>query len=303
VSTSRGEVQLKAQGNDHDEALSRTKSFGEKSDLSEISPAYRHGDDVGFRVDSPTVGATIPYQLIRTPADLAVVAQALDESAAVGLDTETTSLNPRDGRVRPLSLATERGTYLIDCFVVDPRPLWDVLQDKTIVAHNAAFDLGFLYPLGFTPGPVRDTMILSQVLYAGQRQPHNLQACAERELGKALDKEQRKTDWTKPLTHEQLDYAALDAAVLVPLFGALDAEVRESGLSAVADIEHRCLPALVWLARSGVAFNKQTWQGLGQAAEEDFLRLAKELDAVAPPPSQPGMFGSGWNWDSPEQVK
>jgi DNA polymerase-1 len=278
-------ARLKAERNGHAETpLVRGQPY-EINELNEISPA----------------GQT--YQLVHTSADLATVAQALDESTVVGLDAETTSLNPRDGRVRLLSLATERGTYLVDCFAVDPRPLWDVLAEKTVVAHNAAFDLAFLDALGFTPGPVRDTMLLSQLLYAGPHQPHTLQACAERELKRILDKDLGKSDWTGTLTTEQLDYAALDADVLLPLYAALDAKVATAGLATVAEIEHRCLPALVWLARSGVAFNRQTWQGLGQAALEDSGRLAKELDAAAPKPEQPGMFSSGWNWDSPKQVK
>jgi ribonuclease D len=40
--------------------------------------------------------------------------------------------------------------YLIDCFAVDPAPLWETLADKELVLHHAAFDLAFLARLGFT---------------------------------------------------------------------------------------------------------------------------------------------------------
>jgi hypothetical protein len=45
-----------------------------------------------------------------------------------------------------LALHTDRGTYLVDCFRVDPRPLWQVLADpeKTILGANLMFDLPFL---------------------------------------------------------------------------------------------------------------------------------------------------------------
>jgi DNA polymerase III epsilon subunit-like protein len=42
-----------------------------------------------------------------------------------------------------------------------------VLAGKTLVIHNALFDLGFLHRMGFEPnedGRVLDTMLLSQVL-------------------------------------------------------------------------------------------------------------------------------------------
>ena len=82
-----------------------------------------------------------------------MVAAAVEEDAIVGLDVETTGLDSRTDRIRLLSLncdtnTTEGGrfTYLIDCFAVDPRSLWEVLADRPIVAHNAAFDLSFLAP-------------------------------------------------------------------------------------------------------------------------------------------------------------
>jgi DNA polymerase-1 len=240
--------------------------------------------------------------LIRQNGDLPAVLQALDESELIGLDCETTGLDPRTDRVRLLSLATDRGCYLIDAFDVDVRPLFPALAEKPFVAHHAAFDGSFLTALGFTPGPVRDTMLLSQLLYAGRHESHKLADCSERELGKPLDKTMQKSDWGRALSPAQLGYAAADAAVLVPLYQRLDAKVREAGMADVADIEHRCLPALVWLAQSGVLFDADAWQALAEGANEDSLRLAKELDDAAPPPAQLGMF-SGWNWDSPEQVK
>jgi DNA polymerase III epsilon subunit-like protein len=50
---------------------------------------------------------------------------------------------------------------------VDPRPLFPVLADKTLIAHNAIFDLGFLAEMGFKlgeAGRVLDTMLMSRIL-------------------------------------------------------------------------------------------------------------------------------------------
>jgi hypothetical protein len=68
------------------------------------------------------------HVLVTDPADLPMVATAVGESAVVGLDTETTGLDPQSDRVRLLSLCcdtTDGGTvvYLVDCFAVDPAPL------------------------------------------------------------------------------------------------------------------------------------------------------------------------------------
>src|SRR5207302_677528 len=108
-----------------------------------------------------------------------------------------------------------------------------------------------LAALGFDPGAARDTMLMSQVLYAGDRAEmfkYGLDDCAQRELGRALDKAEQKSNWSGTLTPNQLRYAAADAEVLKPLHDALAPKLAEARLTRAADIEHRCLPAVAWLA-------------------------------------------------------
>jgi DNA polymerase I len=261
--------------------------------------SLRNGEISEISEESPSV-----LMLVNDPADLPIVLTAIDESVLVGLDTETTGLDSRAGRVRLLSLATDRGTYLIDCFRVDPAPLWDALAEKPLVAHNGLFDLQFLRALGFEPGEVRDTMLESQVLYAGDRAEmfkYGLADCVKRELGQVLDKAEQAGDWSGALTPEQLRYAALDTDVLVPLHDALAKKLDAAGLTRAADIERRCLPAITWLASTGVGFDQAAWDALATDAAAERDRLRGELDAAAPVPS--GRLFAGLNWDSPEQVQ
>jgi DNA polymerase-1 len=244
------------------------------------------------------------FQLVQDPADLLSVRQAVEASDHIGLDTETTGLSPRQDRLRLLSLATPTGVWLVDCFRVDPRPLWPALAEKIVVGHNLLFDLGFLAALDFTPGPVRDTLLLSRLLHGTRKARgfHGLAACAERELGPTLDKKLQCADWGHELTADQLAYAAADAAVLLPLYQVLDAKVREAWMAETADLESRCLPAVAWMARAGVAFDRNTWQGLAGPAEAEARQLWEEQDALAPP--KPGALDGmvGWNWNSPTEV-
>jgi DNA polymerase-1 len=267
----------------------------EKNELNEISHA-------GAR--------PLPaYQLVKSPAELQSVTVALDNGKIVGLDLETTGLDPRSDRVRILAMSTDtidggRFAYLVDCFAVDPSPLWEILAEKDLVIHNAAFDLQFLARLGFTPtGNVHDTMLLAQLLTAGTMEKVNLAACCGRWLKRDLDKAEQQSDWSGELTGDMQAYAALDVDVLLPLFKSLAAKVKEAGLFNAATIEQRCLAAQLWMGSKGVAFDLETGRALADKSAADLQRIRAQLDAGAP--AVPGSLGalSSWNWDSPVQVK
>jgi hypothetical protein len=106
-------------------------------------------------------------QLVGTDADLRALVEQLQGSDRVALDLETTGLDPREDRVRIFSVTTAKGTWLVDCFEVDPRPLLPALAGKELVVHNAVFELGFLSEMGFElaeDGRVLDTMLMSPML-------------------------------------------------------------------------------------------------------------------------------------------
>lgn len=112
------------------------------------------------------------YDALITSSDrLTELAVSLRNVSRVALDLETTGLDPRRHEVRLLTLATERGTWIVDCFEVDPRPLFPALVEKELVIHNALFDIGFLTQMEFEigeGGTIVDTMLVSQLLGVGQ---------------------------------------------------------------------------------------------------------------------------------------
>ena len=193
--------------------------------------------------------------LVTTQEQLSGVVADLEGADLVSLDLETTGLDPRKDFIRLLSLATKTTTYIVDCKSVNPAELFPILTERTVVAHNALFDLGFLSSLGFEPSKVADTMILSQLLHAGcnveplkrERTSHSLDFVVERELGLELDKTYQSGDWGGALTPEMLEYAARDGEVLLTLNEDLKVKIEEAGLAHVAEIEHRALPELALL--------------------------------------------------------
>jgi DNA polymerase-1 len=253
---------------------------------------------------------TPPYRVVRTAEDLPTVLAACDESRLVGADVETLGLKAHQDRARLLQLAPDKETtvYILDLFAFDPgalAPLLDVLAEKRVVAHNAAFDVGFIAGLGFVPGEVSCTMLLSILLH-GPRKPrgfHKLSRVAERELGQALPKELQTSDWSGALSAEQLEYAARDAAVLLPLYARLVEKVRAAGMARAAQIEMRCLPALVWMACVGVPFDLVGWEALAAEAGREAEGLERRL--VQEAPARDGYLSTEWAWnvDSPTQMR
>jgi DNA polymerase-1 len=238
------------------------------------------------------------------------VAAAIDNTVLIGLDLETTGLDPRTDRVRLLCLSVDTidGTplaYLVDCFAMDPSPLWEALAGKELCIHNAAFDLAFLSRLGFTPGVVHDTLLMAKALAAGTPDfnRRKLKDCARRELALDLDKGNQKADWGGTLSAEMLAYAARDALTHRRLYEVLLPKVEKAGLADVLRVEERALPAFVWLRLAGVCFDRAAWQALADEAKAEADDLARRLDEAAP--ARPGCLGmaGAWRWDSPQQVQ
>lgn len=142
----------------------------------------------------------------------------------IGLDTETT-LGTK--ALCLIQIATEDATYLIDALAVRRlevlgRVLAAPAPEKLI--HNAAFERQVLRRYGLDLGGVVDTLVLSRERRGhGIAGGHSLQAVCARELGVAVDKRQQTSDWSqRPLGLEQVEYAALDAEVLLRLADRLD---------------------------------------------------------------------------------
>lgn len=162
-------------------------------------------------------------EIITDRARIQSLLNVLTPAKTIGLDLEWTE----DQRVRLMSISIGPAVYVIDCFKVDPSPLFGILAAKKIVIHNAPSDLRLLEPMGFTPGVVIDTMALQRANHPGE--PYSLADCVRQHLGRERDKTLQTSDWSGELTPEQYAYSADDAADLIPLARCLGGcDVRES---------------------------------------------------------------------------
>jgi ribonuclease D len=196
------------------------------------------------------VGMNTNYHLINTEEELRKAVELLSTRQAIGLDTETTELDPYLGRLRLIQVAAPDAVYIVDLnrfadgelkqgealaplrrLLTSPRPIK--------IAHNAKFDAKFLkYNLGVDIVGVFDTLLASQLVSAGDiEERHGLAAITERYLNETVDKSERLSNWEFELSESQLEYAARDAAVLLPLREKLIERIRSLDLIQCAQLE------------------------------------------------------------------
>ncbi len=202
----------------------------------------------------------------------------------IGLDFETTALTPGEGRVRLIQAHDGSMTIVIDPFTVDPMPLFESLKGEAVVAHNANFEeLWLAEEFGVTLPTFDDTMVMSQVLHGGtenfKRVKHGLADVVRRELDIDLDKELQESVWSGELTHEQLQYAAKDAEILLPLAGRLIQRLYDEGLMPTYELEKRVRPAVDAMERYGVAVHRDRLEALIEDATSRAEALKAELAA------------------------
>jgi DNA polymerase I len=252
---------------------------------------------------------TSTYRLVTDAGDLASVAKTLEGAEAIGADIETTALNPRNGKMRLLQLATPEETFVVDTFEVeDLSPLRSVLEDGPVkVLHHGKFDHAFLWAEhGISLSPIFDTMLAAQLLDGGEYGPsYALEAVAERYLDETVDKTARREDWSAELSREQLEYAARDAAILLPLRERLEEALEAEELGAVSKIEFGAVAAISEMELAGIKLDVARWKELEKTVRERRDAKAIELEAQFPPPE--GVLpleglGPQLNLNSPQQI-
>ncbi|MBK6520477.1 MAG: DEAD/DEAH box helicase [Polyangiaceae bacterium] len=167
---------------------------------------------------------------VDTADALTAACAVLARAERMGLDVET-ALD--FGTLCLLQVAVEGRTFVIDPFAVgDLGPLAGLLASPAHakLIHNASFERRVLASVGVELEGVIDTLELSrEVRGLDAIGGHSLATVCERELGLLLDKSEQTSNWARrPLTEEQLRYAALDAEVLLTVYDQL-ARIRRSG--------------------------------------------------------------------------
>ncbi|MFY9558396.1 MAG: DNA polymerase [Blastocatellia bacterium] len=253
-----------------------------------------------------------PFTLVSTQTALEAALGAISRHRAIGVDTETTSLDPLLGKVRLLQLSTPEQNYVIDLFrlpAISHRGLRELLSspEPIKVFHNAKFDVKMLlHHFGLEVRGLFDTLLASQLIGAGRREGgHGLAAVSDRHLGELVDKSLQVSNWSDHLTDAQYEYAAKDAALMLPLFDKLSGALSELNLQDVAKLEFDCVLPVAAMELAGMALDANCWRQVVVNLERAHAVLSDELKReLAAGVLQLNLFGEppNINLDSPPQV-
>ncbi|MBA2378367.1 MAG: hypothetical protein H0V76_02185 [Blastocatellia bacterium] len=259
------------------------------------------------------------FQIVRDAAGLSKACEELATAPYLGFDTETTELDPRRGDIRLVQFSTGKNTFVIDLLPFraggdlkanpDLAPLRELLSAARPVkiAHNAKFDAKWVrHHLGCELGGIFDTFLASQIIAAGDPdRRHSLADAAQVFISTELDKSEQVSDWSAAeLSQSQVEYAARDAAILIPLHEVMAERLRNDGLERVAALEFDCVMPIAEMELAGIYLDKARWREHLATVTAAQGRVADELqEMLAGGVAQASLFGRPEiNLDSQPQV-
>lgn len=184
---------------------------------------------------------TEPFQMIDSPAALQQMIERLQAEPCMALDTEFVWDRTYYARLGLVQIGLTDGT----CYLVDPvaltdlTPLGAVLANPGIIKilHDAPQDLMILRrATGAATHNIFDTRLAAG--FAGLPSTLSLANLLVELIGVQLEKAHTRANWmARPLSPEELEYAADDVRYLPQVAGLIRQRAREAGVEAWLDEE------------------------------------------------------------------
>ncbi|MEA3184524.1 MAG: ribonuclease [Ilumatobacteraceae bacterium] len=228
------------------------------------------------------------HRWIDTQAEFDALIDQLSAEPRYALDTEFHRERTYFPKLALMQFASAGSqTALVDPLAVDLSSLRRLFAaDAVAVVHAAQQDLDVLtHSCGAVPNRLYDTQLASGFL--GYSTP-SLVSLLMAELRVMAAKGDRLTDWLRrPLSSDQLDYAAADVDHLLALQDRLDVQIAELGRSqwvaeACEELRQRPVsgtdPSQAWLRIKDVRMLKPRARGVARAVSEWRERRAMSVD-------------------------
>ena len=182
------------------------------------------------------------FQFIQQQADLAVLLKQMEQCSNYALDTEFIKVDTLYPKLGLFQINFNGQVALLDGTTLDLTPFWNKLftaQQNIFHACSEDIDLIYHYAKQKPLTNIFDTQIAMAFLGHGLQVSY--QNALKIYLNIEIEKDQTRSDWlARPLTQEQMCYAANDVLYLTQLADCLKQELINKGLYAyvIEDCEH-----------------------------------------------------------------
>ncbi len=203
-------------------------------------------------------------------------------------DIETTGLDVFTDKVTLIQILQGDKIQLIKN--ITPEKISEIktlLESNLVVGHNLKFDLKFMkHHFGIECSNIFDTYIAELVLSGGLKARTKgavtLKALAQQYIGIEMIKDQEiRTSFNdQELSNEQIQYAAMDVAVLPEIYTKQKKMLEVTNLNTTFNIEIKCIPAVIWLELSGLPIDLEKLNKLKIETEAKILEVETKINQI-----------------------
>ena len=202
----------------------------------------------------------------------------------LGVDTETEGFDFTCKKMIMFQIGDEHQQFVIDTRFIDISPLKNILESPAItkIFHNAKFDYKFIKKWsGIECDGVYDTFLVERVLSCGRHIGYGLKDLCKRYLNVELNKEIRNQFIGlsgEAYRDDQIVYGAKDVEYLCKLRKLQLPKIQEFKLHNVVELENRAVLAFSDIEYNGIDIDKDKWEVIAKASEQEALDMREELD-------------------------
>lgn len=234
------------------------------------------------------------YVYVTEPLEVLKALEALRKEQVVGVDIESTDLDPYTAKLLMIQIATPEICYIFDARIINLKEIPELksfLEDNSAIKllHNGKFDYKQIkFNTGIEMGNIFDTMLTEAVLNSGiGKAYYSLKELALKYLNYEMQKDTRKTFLTMTsksrLSEDQLRYAALDSLIMFPIFDEQLKRLKKESLVNIAKLEFATTRIVGDMELTGVHIDIQKWKDILKdlSAKRDIL-AGKFQEAIRP---------------------
>ncbi len=223
-------------------------------------------------------------KVITKPYEYAEMIAELRQAVILGVDTETTGLDPYTYHPLLISLYDGKTVYVVDLLKIPRERIKDlkpVLEDPNIlkIGHNLSYEYKFFYHTArIEMQSMHDIMLADRLIFAGLRKRHALKDIVLRRLDIDVDKTIRKSFIDADpneitFTPEQYEYSGMDAVYPVQVYNAQMEDIDQNKLQRIYNLEMNIIAPTALMEYTGVSVDRSMIEAMVKPFEH-FVKLA-----------------------------